>query len=157
MPTRKETLFASRQKAAAARVEALPATVSFSIDKKRRALRQQSPYEKMLCVFRKILAEMSDADENRCRYYIANNKVQVLRMPSAPAGRTDQPGTYQGAGRAKLGVLHPKGHTSTKYVEFSISFKDTVDERGLPDVVYVDPTTIDEIKRGSPIDLSAIA
>jgi hypothetical protein len=42
-------------------------------------------------------------------------------------------------------------------IEFSLRFRDVVDDRGLADVEFMDPTVIDELPRGTPIDATLLA
>jgi hypothetical protein len=134
----------------------IPATVNFKVDRKKGRLRALTPEEKMLCALRKALSSMSDANGHGCRYYIDNNKIQLTKRPVGSAAAPGQPRSYSAAGRCKLGVCHPEGHKSSIFVQFSISFKDVKDERGLDDVAFFDPTTIDELPRNTPIDISAL-
>jgi hypothetical protein len=68
-------------------------------------------------------------------------------VPPAATGDS-RPGaaqTYFGKGRCKIGVAHKDGSVSFRVIEFSITFRDTSDERGLADVDYLDPTTVDKL------------
>jgi len=154
MQTRKEMFSATKK---APTTDVIPATVKHRIDKKAERLGVLSPNEKMICALRKALTKMSDAQADGCRYFIANNKVQVLSAPSASAGKDGDARTYSARGRCKLGVCHPGGHSSTMLIEFSINFRETTDDRGLADVEFIDPTTIDELPRGTPVDASLLA
>jgi hypothetical protein len=135
----------------------IPATVNHRIDKKEARLADLTSNEKMLCALRKALTKMSDAHPDGCRYFIANNKVQLLSPPSATAGKAGEARTYSARGRCKLGVCHPGGHSSSMMIEFSLSFRDVIDDRGLADVDFIDPTVIDELPRGTPVDASLLA
>lgn len=154
MQTRKEMFSAMRQ---APTTDIIPATVKHRIDKKAEKLGELSPSEKMICALRKALTKMSDAHADGCRYFIANNKVQILSAPSASAGKAGEARTFSARGRCKLGVCHPGGHSSSMLIEFSISFRETADDRGLADVEFIDPTTIDELPPGTPVDASLLA
>jgi hypothetical protein len=134
----------------------IPATVKFKHNKKKGMLEPLSAQEKMLCALRKCLAEMSDKDTNGCRYYIAGNRVQVVTAPVESPAKDGEGRSYRAVGRCRLGVCHQAGHHTTKFIEFTISYRDVVDDRGMSDVVYMDPTIIDELARGGPIDLSAL-
>ena len=149
MPIRRDMLFEANKKPSQS--DSIPATVRFTIDKKKRMMKSLTPEGKMLCALRKALAKMSDADAHGCRFYIDNNKVQLLKRPASAAGREGEAATYSASGRCKLGVCHPEGHKSSKVIEFTISFRDTVDTLGLPDVEFFDPTTIDELPRNTQI------
>ena len=129
----------------------VPATVDFKFDKKKGQLKPMSAEQKMFCALRKVLAKMSDQDPNRCRFYIDNNQVQILKAPVGSQVREGEPQTFRGSGRCKVGVCHPEGHKSSKIIEFDISFRDIKDDRGLADVEYFDPTTIDELPRTTRI------
>ena len=131
----------------------IPATVQFRLDKKKRMLRPLSAEQKMLCALRKALTTMSDSDTHGCRYHIAGKNVMLTQTPSTTKGKEGEPQSYRAAGRCRLGVCHPQGHASTKLVEFAISYRDTLDDRGLPDVEYFDPTTIDELPRDTPLNV----
>jgi hypothetical protein len=155
MPTRKDQLFSAKKRASDSSV--IPATVSFRHNRKKGFIEPLRPHEKMLCALRKVLAQMSDADENGCRYYIANNKVQILKAPSATSGKPGEAKSYHAKGRCRVGVTHPQNHISHKVLEFEISFRDVIDDRGLADVEFFEPTVIDELPRNTPIDVSALA
>jgi hypothetical protein len=128
----------------------IPATVNHQLSKQDRKLKELSAEEKMVCALRKALVKLSDGGEG-CRYFIANNKVQLISAPTASAAKAGQARTYTAKGRCRLGVCHPEGHASSKLIEFSITFRDVMDDRGLADVEYIDPTTIDELPRGTPL------
>jgi len=147
MTTRRQ-LFGANQKSSGEDI--IPATVKFRIDKKKGRIKPLSSEEKMLCALRKVLASMSDANDHGCRYYIDRQKVQLTKRPASSSDDGSKR-SYSAAGRCRLGVCHPEGHKSSMFVEFKISFKDIVDERGLPDVAFFDPTTIDELPRNSPL------
>lgn len=154
MQTRKE-MFSALKKAPTTNV--IPATVKHRLDKKAQRIAILTPNEKMICALRKALSKMSDASDAGCRYYIANNKIQLLAAPSAAAGKEGEAKTYSAKGRCKVGICHPGGHSSSKVIEFSLTFRDVLDDRGLADVEFIDPTTIDELTRGTPIDSSLLA
>jgi hypothetical protein len=155
MPTRKESLF-NAKKGSPGHAVVIPATVKHSINKRRRRLNPLSAQEKMICALRKVLAKMSDNDQTGCRFFIAGNKVQIIRAPKATAGRKGEPKSYTAAGRCKVGACNDD-HVTYKVIEFNISFRDVLDDRGLADIEYMDPTTIDELARNPPVDISAIA
>jgi hypothetical protein len=154
MLTRKE-MFSATKKAPTSNV--IPATVRHRVDKKAEKLADLTPNEKMICALRKALTKLSDSSSDGCRYYIANNKIQLLSAPSMSAGRAGEAKTYSAKGRCKVGVMHRAGHASSIVIEFTITFRDVLDDRGLADVEFVDPTTIDELPRGTPIDSSLMA
>jgi hypothetical protein len=130
-------------------------TVKFKLDKKKGRLVPHSAKEKMVCALRKVLAAMSDQDENGCRFYIDGKTLHVTRPPTASEARPGEPRSYKAAGRCRVGVCHPAGHKSSKVIEFSISFRDTKDDRGLDDIEFFDPTTIDELPRNTPLSVPA--
>jgi hypothetical protein len=151
MQTRKE-MFSALKKAPTTNV--IPATVKHRIDKKAQRLAVLTPNEKMICALRKALVKMSDASDAGCRYYIANNKIQLITAPVPTGGKEGEAKTYTAKGRCKVGVIHSGGHSSSKAIEFLLTFRDVVDDRGLADVEFMDPTTIDELPRGTPIGSS---
>lgn len=154
-PTRKEVLFNARKRSTDSSV--IPATVTYRHNRRKGLVEALKPNEKMLCALRKVLTMMSDDDENGCRYYIANNKVQILKAPSTTKGKKGEVQSYHAKGRCRVGAVHPAGHATSKVIEFEISFRDVVDERGMADVEFFDPTVIDELQRNTPVDLSALA
>jgi len=154
MHIRKE-MFAAQRKAPTSNI--IPATVNHRLDRKAKRVATLTPNEKMICALRKALTKMSDGHPSGCRYFIANNKIQVLTQPSSTGGKAGEAQTYEASGRCRLGVCHPNGHSSTVNIEFSLRFRDVVDDRGLADVEFLDPTVIDELPRGTPIDASLLA
>ncbi len=152
MQTRKEQLFNATKGQRA--INVVPATIKFVHNKKKGIIEPLSSQEKMLCALRKCLAEMSNKSPDGCRYYIAGNKVEVTQTPLTTDGKKGGVQSYRAAGRCRLGVAHAAGHVTSTFVEFTISYKDTVDDRGLADVVYFDPTTIDVINRAGPINVA---
>ena len=127
----------------------IPTVVKFGVDKRTKTLKTLSTDEKMLCALRKVLAQMTSASHDY-NYYIASGTVRVLSRsgsPPTPGGR----GEYTASGRFKLGKTHGK-ECSSEPVHFTISFRDTVDYRGLADVEYFDPTVIDSLPPGVSID-----
>jgi hypothetical protein len=124
----------------------IPATVRFRHNKRQGIIEPLSANEKLICALRKVLTEMSDQD-GRCRYYIADNQVKLTQRPVASEGRAGEPQTHRAAGRCKVRVCHPEGHTSSMQIQFAITFRDSEDEYGLPDVEYIEPTTVDLISK----------
>ena len=125
-------------------------STSFVIDKKAQKLKDRPNQEKMLSALRKVLSDMSDKDDQGRRYYIHSNKVQILKPPSDNPSRKGEPQTYFGSGRFVVGVIVPPTDENssglvTKNVEFAITFRDTVDAMGLPDVGYLEPTHVDDL------------
>jgi len=154
MHIRKE-MFSALKKAPDTNV--IPATVNHRLDKKEQRVATLNPNEKMICALRKALTKMSDGHEDGCRYFIANNKIQLLSPPTSSGGRAGEAQTYSARGRCRLGVCHPGGHSSSVNVEFTLTFRDVVDDRGLADVEFIDPTVIDELPRGTPVDAALLA
>lgn len=136
----RRSIFSAGEKKAETNI--IPATASFKLDKKNKKLHEQPPTEKMLCALRKVLTSMSDKDPDKRRYFIANNAVELTKHPTSTAAKEGELATYQAAGKCTLGVTLPTGEMSTKKVAFEITFRDIVDDRGLPDVMYIEPTTI---------------
>jgi len=154
MPTRKETLFNAKKRSVESNV--IPATVSFRHDSKKGFVEPLSALDKMKCAIRKVLAELSDSSEDNCRYFIANNKILVLKTPSTTAGKAGEAQSYHAKGRFRAGVCLGNGDSSSKILSFEISYRDIVDDRGLADVEYFDPTVIDELPKNTPLDMSAL-
>ena len=149
MTTRRQMLFEANPKPSQG--TSIPATVNFKINKKKGGLKPLHPHEKMLCALRKVLAAMSDKDHAGCRFYIDNNKVQILKAPVGSGGRDGEAQTYKASGRCKLGVCHPEGHKSSKVIQFNITFRDVKDTIGQDDVEFLDDTSIDELPKSTRI------
>lgn len=150
MQTRKQ-LFNAGGSASSANV--IPATVKFVHDKGAGVIQQLSAREKMLCALRKCLAALSNGDGEGRRFFISGNKVELLQEPETTESKRGGPQTYRAAGRCRIGVAHRGGHMTTMFIAFEITYRDTLDDRGLPDVTYIDPTSIDEIDRKDPANL----
>jgi len=153
MTTRKQQLFEAKKKTTGP--DMIPSTVSFKLDKKKGALKPMSAEEKMVCALRKVLTDMSDGDTNRCRYYI-DSQIKPIRRPAFTRAANGGPTTYRAAGICKVGVCHPQGYKSSKIIQFDISYRDVKDSKGQPDVEYMDPTTIDELSKKSPVNTSSL-
>jgi hypothetical protein len=151
MSTRREQLFSAKKPPPGSAM--IPATVRFRHNKKKGLIEPLGAQEKMLCALRKVFADMSNKDERWC---IVGNQVQILGAPTTTEGKPKGPQSYRASGRCKVAIMRSDGMTS-KLIEFSISYKDVVDDRGLADVIYFDPTTVDEVPRNSPIDRSMFA
>ena len=149
MSTRREMLFEANKRPSQA--ASIPATVNFKIDKKKGGLKALSPHEKMLCALRKVLATMSDQNHDGCRFYIDNNRVQILKAPVGSGGREGEAQTYSASGRCKIGVCHKEGHKRSKVIEFKIGFRDVKDSIGQDDVAYLETSTITELPRSTKI------
>lgn len=151
MQTRKQ-LFKAGGGAASANM--IPATVKFVHDKRAGKINPLKPHEKMLCALRKALAAMSNDDETGRRFFIMNNQVELLQAPQTTDGKVGGPQTYRASGRCKLGMAHPDGHMTSMIAAFTITFRDAVDDRGLADIKYIEPTTIDAIDGSDPANVS---
>lgn len=150
MQTRKQ-LFSAATSAPAANV--IPATVKFVHNRAEGTILPLSPNEKMLCALRKALAALSDGDGEGRRFFIAGNKVEITQAPQTTEGKAGGPQTYRAAGRCRLSVAHRDGRATSMFATFTISYRDMKDDRGLPDVKFIDPTTIDAIDSSDPVDL----
>jgi len=155
MKTRRQMLFDAKPRTEEPMV--VPATVSFKIDKRNKRLTTLQPREKMVVALRKVLATMSSQNKHGCRYYIEGNKIQMIHPPTTTQGKAGDAQKYAASGRCRVGVCHKDGHKSSMVIQFALSFKDIRDERGLPDVAFFDPTTIEELPRDTPINVSALA
>jgi hypothetical protein len=114
-------------------------------------LRKLSPEQKMLCALRKVLADMSTGTRGERRYSVAGTKCRVIDRELTPGAKDGEPGSYRFRGRCKMGIAHKSGPPSEKMIEFVVSFRDTEDEMGQPDVEYFDETTIEEIDPRTPL------
>lgn len=129
----------------------VPTTVRFRLDRKKGRLKELTPTEKMLCALRKVLTLLSNRDTNGCRYYIDGDSLRLTKEPTVSPAKAGEPRTYQAAGRCMIGVCHPGAHKTTQVIRFSIGYRDTVDDRGLPDVEYLDSTVIETLPRNTPV------
>jgi acetylornithine deacetylase/succinyl-diaminopimelate desuccinylase-like protein len=154
MQTRKEQLFNAAKVQRPANI--IPATVKFELDRSRGEIKPLAAPEKMLVALRKVLAQMSEKNPDGCRYYIAGNKVELTSTPTTTSGKKGEVQTYRAAGRARLGVAHST-HSTKLFIAFDISYRDCEDDRGLADVEFIDPTTIDVIDRAGPVNLQHLS
>lgn len=149
MQTRKEMLFDAGQKPSM--TDVVPAKVVHKIDKSKGALEIKTPEQKMVIALKKVLAEMSDDNIERCRFYIADNKIKITQRPF-DTGEAGTPQSYFAEGRCKVGICHPEGHKSSKVIAFSITFKDVKDDLELDDVEFIQPTTVDTLPKSTRIE-----
>lgn len=152
MRTRKESLFSAKKKSSDSSV--ISARVKFKLNKKKGVIDELKPHEKMLCALRKVLADISSSGDH-CSYFIANDEVYITKAPTSTEGKPGEARSYHARGRFRAGVCLPGGESTTKVMAFEISYKDVVDEIGLADVVYFDPTTIDELPKNTQLNGSA--
>ena len=142
MATRKQQLFSTKNKPASTGM-GVSTKVKFEVDKKTKTMKTMSPEQKMICAVRKILATMSDAEK---RYYIEGTTVSLdAPVETFPGSKEGEPSTYRARGHCKLGISHTTGNVSYQNVKFEVSFRDSKDSLGLPDVSTIDPSSIDEI------------
>ena len=111
--------------------------------RKKGELRALSVDEKALCALRKVLADMSANAGGKQRYFIASPQCRILDRHVSPGAKEGDPGSYRVKGRCQIGITHAGGEASHKMAEFTLSFRDTEDAMGLPDVQYEHPTTVD--------------
>lgn len=123
--------------------------VSFTPDKSTGTMREMTPDQKLFTSIRKVLADMSDKDQNGDRYYIQPDGMSITDGPTGSPG--PGPGSYSAKGRCKLGVVHANGTKGTIVVEFSMAYRDTVDSLGVPDVEYLPQSFIDALPRNTKI------
>jgi hypothetical protein len=121
------------------------------VQKKAGKLNELNRDHKMLCAIRKALASRSGLVETQCdRYYISGGEVYVTHRGGGVQTKKGEPTTYTARGRFKLGVAHADC-VAYRIAEFNVTYKDTLDDRGLPDVAFVDPTTIDLLPKGASL------
>ena len=145
---RRQPLFSS-QNAAPSDLDLVKTRVNFlhhpdDARRRRGELRSLTPDEKMLCALRKVLSKMSSDSGGHERYFVVSPHCRVL-------ARQGDAGTYRTKGRCQIGIAHGSGEAAFKMIEFDVSFRDTEDAMGLPDVDYFDPTHIDEIDPRTPV------
>jgi len=154
MATRRE-LFNAKNPPAESAGDLVKSTVNYMFSgnaakKKKGELRKLSADEKMLCALRKVLAQMSN-DGAGTRYFIDGAQVRVLNRTDSEGAKAGEPSTYHRQGTCRLGLAHKTGEASYKMASFEVSYRDTVDTLGLPDVTYFDPTSIEELPAGSQL------
>ena len=147
--SRKQQLFDSAQRAAS--TDLVSPTVRYKLDKKKGQYEPLSPVDKMKCALRKAITDWSNADENKCRFYI-DGEIKLMQQPTFSEGPEGEARNYYAAGLCHAGVCHPEGHKSSKLIQFDINFRDSKDELGQPDVEYFTPTTIDELPKSHPLN-----
>jgi hypothetical protein len=125
----------------AARISVL---VNHRHDRKAAAIAPLTVDEKMLCALRKVLAAMTDDARGVQRFYIDGPECVVTHRSGTGGSKPGEPGSYSAAGRFRMGIITNDG-TQHKVVAFVINFRDTKDDRGLADVAYFDPTTLDDL------------
>lgn len=129
----------------------ISAKVKRKVNKREASLNVLTRDEKMLCAIRKALAAKSGmAEQLGARFYIADNQVYVTRREGGIQSRDGEASTYSAAGRFKLGICR-EHDAAFRVVQFDITYKDTTDDRGIADVVFVDPTTIDILPKSTSI------
>lgn len=119
--------------------------VKREIDKQKRELKLLTPSDKMLVALRKVLTKLSNEDENGSRYYVSGPQLSITEQPRDQVVKEGEFASYHGAGYAKLGVTLKNGQMNYRYISFSISFRDCLNENGLPDVEYFDPTEVEDV------------
>ena len=154
MTTRRE-LFNAKKPPAQEGSDLVKSTVNYMFAgddaKKKGELRKLSADEKMLCALRKVLASMSNEGSGAVRYFIDGAQVRVTSRTDSAGAKKDEPSTYHRRGTCRLGLAHKSGEASYKMASFEISFRDAVDQLGLPDVAYFNPTSIEELPTGTPL------
>lgn len=121
----------------------IPATVKRRVDRRAGKLNELNRDEKMLCALRKALSSKSGLEEMKnARYFISSENVYVMSRGGGAQAKEGELSTYTASGRFKMGIIYPKS-TAYRMAQFSITYRDTVDDRGLPDVKWIEPTTID--------------
>lgn len=148
MPIAKTALFGG-SKTKPGHPTTVSAKVDFKVDPKTKMMKPMPATQKLICALRKVLAQMSDS---KARYWISDNAVQLTSplTESGPSGKA----TYQASGRARLGVGHANNETSSVVVEFTISFRDSKDDMGLPDVAVDPETEVNQLPPDTAITLS---
>lgn len=148
---RKRVPFFGKKKSEKADPNMVSTKVTRKVNKKKGRLNQLTADEKMLCAIRKALASKSGlAEAGNARYYVSGDELYVLSRGGGVQTKKDEPTTYTARGRFKLGMVHD-ANCCFRIAEFNITFKDTVDERGIPDVDFLEPTTIDLLPKGAKL------
>ena len=146
MATRKEQLFAVGRGTKSPDGLSVSTSVQFIIDKKKKTMKDMPAEQKLVCALRKVLLAMSEATGGKQRFFLYGTEIKLMAPVEAQGGgKEGEPSTYHAKGRCKLGVALHTNESATKQIEFEISFKDVKDSLGLPDVVYFDPTSVEEL------------
>lgn len=125
--------------------------VKHRVNRKKGTLDPLSRDEKMLCALRKALASKSGLPESaESRYHIDGDKLYVSRRGGGVQTKPGEPTTYTATGRFRMGMIHGD-RASFRVAKFNITYRDVRDDRGLPDVDFIEPTTIDFLPKGTPV------
>lgn len=119
--------------------------------KRRGTLNELTSEAKVSAAITKALAIQSGTD--KANYYVASDELWCPKLEVTP-GTMDpktrrRMGSYKAQGRFKLGKLFGDD-LSTSMIDFRITFRDSSDEMGLPDLV-IEEATMNELPKGTPL------
>jgi hypothetical protein len=121
------------------------------VDKKKKALNELSSEAKVVAAITKALAMQGEGD--KANYYIASEELWCPRLEVTPGNinsKTKQRlNSYRARGRFKVGKLINE-ELSMGVIDFNISFRDSEDEMGLPDLV-IEEASMDELSKSTPV------
>lgn len=128
----------------------IPTRFKTSIDKKKRRPRELDPESKVVAALSKCLTLKST--EDNVQYYIAGDEMYCpsvgVTKSRTDAKKGDQV-SYTAKGRFKAGRVI-EGGLSFSMIEFSIKFRDSVDEMNLPDLL-IEEADMKELDKNAPL------
>jgi len=148
---RKESFIGPSNKQAVGDPNLISTRIPRNVDKRKGKLNALTADNKMRSAIGKALSMKSGLDDpDGASYFISGDKMYVTARGGGVQTKKGEKTTYSASGRFILGKAF-KDHVCYFTAEFSITFRDTVDDLGLPDVAVVEPTTIDILPKGTPI------
>jgi hypothetical protein len=133
--------FLGPSQAPAADPNLISTTVTRKLNRRKGELNKLSRDEKLLCALRKALSSKSGADAS---YYIVDEGVYVTRRGGGVPARSGEAVSYTASGRFKMGAIQEE-KVAFSMVEFNLTYRDTVDEHGMLDIEFSEPSTIKEL------------
>jgi len=113
-------------------------TVSRKLNRRKGELNKLNRDEKLLCALRKALATKSNSEAS---YYIVDDGVYVARRGGGVPARSGEAVSYTASGRFKMGAIGAE-KVAFSMVEFDLTYRDVVDEHGMLDIEFSEPSTI---------------
>lgn len=128
----------------------IPTRFKRHIVKSEMKLNDLSPEEKVVAVLTKCLAIQGSKDN--ANYYVSGKEMYCPEVLVTGSGKNVHGPTasYSASGRFKAGKAEGD-HLRYAVMEFSVRFRDGLDELGLPDLA-IEEVTINELPKGSPLN-----
>lgn len=127
-------------------------TVKQKLDKRKGKLNELTRDEKLIRALRLALSSKS-GELGGARYYLDGDQVYVQSRGGGAQSKPGEMVTYTASGRMRIGAAHPK-HAAFHIAEFRITYRDVLDERGIPSVAFIDPTVITLLPSNSKLILT---